>query len=184
MAIDQGESTYLDHPSQDIDDTIEAVPKLQAAVTQLVNRGSKNFLKLTDTSSSTVNKVTITYNSDGTYTIDSGGEASSAAGYFYLARSSSNPLFQKGSVISGCSGGSDSTFYIGIAGTSIKQGSSAVTLSADVSGSLIFSFAADQTFDNLVLKPMVCSSSDWAISQEFEQYCPTLPELYQMILAL
>lgn len=31
MAIDQGESTYLDHPAQDIDDTIEAVKALQAS---------------------------------------------------------------------------------------------------------------------------------------------------------
>jgi hypothetical protein len=31
---------------------------------------------------------------------------------------------------------------------------------------------------------MVCAESDWAISQEYAPYCPTMPELYQMILDL
>ena len=31
---------------------------------------------------------------------------------------------------------------------------------------------------------MVCAESDWAISQEYAPYCPTMPELYQMIQAL
>lgn len=200
MAIDSGEKTYLSHPAQEIDDAVDAVAtkasaadlaaevtareKLQAAVTALVDGGSKNKMVLTDTTVSTKKGVTLTYNNDGTYTVDSNGEASSGSDYFYLARSASNPQFPKGSVISGCTGGSDSTYYIGIAGTSVKQGSSAVALNVDVSGSLIFSFASGITFDNLVLKPMVCSSADWNLSQEFEAYCPTLQELYEMILAM
>lgn len=191
MSVDSGEKTYLSHTAQQVDDAIDSIAaevtarqKLEAVVAELVNSGSKNFLKLTDTTSSTKNGVTITYNSDGTYTIDSDGAASSGADYFYLARSSENPSFPKGSVISGCTGGSDSTFYIGIAGTTVKQGNDAVTLSADTSGSLIFSFASGQTFDNMVIKPMVCSSADWAVSTAFEPYCPTLYELYQMVLAL
>lgn len=31
---------------------------------------------------------------------------------------------------------------------------------------------------------MVCAESEWAISQKYVPYCPTMPELYQMILAL
>lgn len=31
---------------------------------------------------------------------------------------------------------------------------------------------------------MVCAESDWAISQKYVQYCPTMAELYQMILDL
>ena len=156
----------------------------ESALTRLVNSGGKNFLKLTDTSTDTKKGVTITYNSDGTYTIDSDGSASSGADYFYLARSASNPLFPKDSVISGCTGGSDSTYYLGIAGTTVKQGNDAVTLSADTSGSLIFSFASGVTFDNLVIRPMVCTAADWAVSEQFEPYCPTLAELYAMFLAL
>lgn len=156
----------------------------ESSLVRQIDTGGKNFLKLTDTSTDTKKGVTITYNGDGTYTIDSNGSASSGADYFYLARSASNPLFPKDSVISGCTGGSDSTYYIGIAGTTVKQGNDAVTLSADTSGSLIFSFASGQTFDNLVIKPMVCTGDDWAVSDKFVPYCPTLAELYAMFLAL
>ena len=160
------------------------INKTNVVLPQIVNDGSKNFLKLTDTSTSTSQRVTITYNGDGTYTIDSAGQTASADGYFYLARSSQNPLFPKGTVITGCTGGSSSTYYLSIAGTSVQQYSAAVTLNVDVSGSLIFVFKSGQVFDNLVIKPMVCTKEKYAISSEFEPYCPTLYELYQMVLAL
>ena len=150
-------------------------------LTELVNGGHKNFLKLTDTSSTTSNRVSITYNNDGTYTIDSAGQTALADGYFYLARSSQNPLFPKGTVISGCSGGGSNSYYIAIAGSSVQQYTSAVTLNVDVSGSLIFVFKSGQIFDNLIIKPMVCSKEAWALSQEFEPYCPTLAELYALV---
>lgn len=148
---------------------------------ELVDGGHKNFLKLTDTSSTTSNRVSITYNGDGTYTIDSAGQTASADGYFYLARSSQNPLFPKGTVISGCTGGGSNSYYIAIAGSSVQQYTSAVTLNVDVSGSLIFVFKSGQIFDNLVIKPMVCSKEAWSLSQEFEPYCPTLAELYALV---
>ena len=40
------------------------------------------------------------------------------------------------------------------------------------------------TSTGLTFKPMVCSSTDWSVSHEYVQYCPSLYELYQMILAL
>lgn len=156
----------------------------EGALTAMVESGAKNFLVLTDTTTSTKKGVTLTYNNDGTYTVDSAGEASTGADYFYLARSASNPLFPKGTVLTGCTGGADNTYYIGIAGTSVKQTNAAVTLNADTSGSVIFSFSSGVTFDNLVIRPMVCSSADWALSQEFKPYCPTLAELYQMVLEM
>lgn len=33
-------------------------------------------------------------------------------------------------------------------------------------------------------KLMICTASDWAVSQKFVPYCPTMQEMYQMILAL
>ena len=153
----------------------------QTALTELINTGSKNKLKLTDTATTTKKGVTLTYNNDGTYTLDSGGNPSTGADYFYIARSSENPVFPSGSVISGCTGGTDSTYRLQIAGTTIYQYDSAVTLSADTSGSLIFYFAAGVTFDNLVISPMVCSSADYALSPSFEPYCPTLAELYALV---
>lgn len=151
------------------------------ALVCLIDTGAKNIIKLTDTATTTKKGVTLTYNNDGTYTIDSGGNPSTGADYFYIARTSENPLFPAGSVISGCSGGTDSTYRLQIAGTTIYQSNAPVTLAADTSGSLIFYFAAGVTFDNLVIKPMVCSSSDFELSSKFVPYCPTLAELYALV---
>lgn len=158
-----------------------AVSTHNAALIDLVNGGSKNKLKLTDTATTTKKGVTITYNNDGTYTLDSAGSPSSGADFFYLARTSENPFFPSGSVISGCTGGTNTTYKLAIAGTSIYQSNDPITLTADTSGSLIFSFAAGLTFDNLVISPMVCSSADYALSPTFEPYCPTLAELYALV---
>ena len=38
--------------------------------------------------------------------------------------------------------------------------------------------------DNVVLRPMICTADDWAASEQFQPYCPSLPELYRMIQAL
>lgn len=158
-----------------------AVDIHEAALVDLINGGAKNKLKLTDTATSTKKGVTITYNGDGTYTLDSAGSPSSGADYFYIARTSENPVFPAGSVITGCTGGTDSTYRLQIAGTTIYQTDSPVTLAADTSGSLIFYFASGITFDSLVISPMVCTSADFALSPGFEPYCPTLAELYALV---
>ena len=158
-----------------------AVSTHDAALIDLVNGGSKNRLKLTDTATTTKKGVTITYNNDGTYTLDSAGSPSSGADYFYIARTSENPVFPSGSVISGCTGGTDSTYRLQLAGTTIYQTNDPVTLTADTSGSLIFYFASGITFDNLVISPMVCSTADYNLSPVFEPYCPTLAELYALV---
>ena len=40
------------------------------------------------------------------------------------------------------------------------------------------------TFNNFTFMPMVCTKVAWAVSQKFVPYCPTMQEMYQMILAL
>ena len=151
-----------------------------AALPNLVDAGGKNTLILTDTSNQTSATVTCTYNGDGTYTISG---TSTAAGYFYLARTSSNPVFASGSVITGCTGGGSNTYKLAIAGTTLYQYEDPLYLTSDVSGSLIFSFASGLTFNDLILRPMVCTKANYDISTEFVPYCPTLYELYQMILS-
>lgn len=139
-------------------------------VAQTVVNSVKNYLILTDIDAQTSNRVTISYNGDGSYTVDSGGQTASADGYFYLARSAQNPVFTKGTVISGCTGGSDSTYYLSIAGTSVRQYGDAITLSSDTSGSLLFNFKSGQTFNNMIIRPMVCSTENWNISPKFEPH--------------
>ena len=150
----------------------------ESSLSNLIDMGGKNILKLTDTATTTKQGVTLTYNGDGTYTIDSGGNPSTGADYFYLARTSENPVFPENSVISGCTGGTDSTYRLQLAGTTIYQTDSPVTLAADTSGSLIFYFAAGQTFDNMILSPMICKKSDFDISPEFVPSYYNQKELY------
>ena len=135
------------------------------AAIKAVDDGTKNYLVLTDTAMTTTNGVTITYNGDGTYTLNG---TATAYGYFYIARSSANPLFKKGSIISGCTGGSSSTFYFAISSTSIRQEDTPIVLESDISASLIFSFYSGVTFSNKIIKPMMCSQEDWNVSQEFK----------------
>ena len=37
---------------------------------------------------------------------------------------------------------------------------------------------------NLSATPMICTAADWAVSQKYVPYCPTMAEMYEMILAL
>ena len=37
---------------------------------------------------------------------------------------------------------------------------------------------------NITIKPMICTAADWAVSQQFVPYCPTMAEMYEMIKAL
>ena len=162
----------------DVSQTYEAPafsnPTLTPAAIKAVNDGTKNLLVLTDTATTTTSGVTLTYYGDGTYKVNG---TATADGYFYLARSDRNDVFRVGNVISGCTGGSSTTFYLTISATSLKQTSDPLTLTSNYSGSLLFSFKSGQTFSNKVIKPMVCTTQDWNISQEFEQYALPNPIL-------
>ena len=46
------------------------------------------------------------------------------------------------------------------------------------------SIAASYSPSNLVIKPMICTLADWNVSQKYVPYCPSMQEMYQMILAL
>lgn len=153
-------------------------PELTSVIVEDIDGGHKNTLILTDTQTQTSATVTCTYNGDGTYTING---TANAAGYFYLARTSSNPVFKAGSVITGCTGGGSNTYKLAIAGTTLYQYGDPLILTSDVSGSLIFSFASGSVFNNMLLKPMVCSKAKYDISPAFVPYCPTLAELYALV---
>lgn len=43
---------------------------------------------------------------------------------------------------------------------------------------------AGQTFNNLTLRPMICSVDDFKISPNFVPHCPTLAELYAMVMGV
>ena len=204
MATDIGEKTYLSHTSQELDDGLDAIPlkalqvsldaevtareKLQAAVTDMIDSGAKNRLQIT-ADSKTHNDVTFTVNNDGTVTAN--GTASANAYIVLNAVASTSELFDGTYVLTGCPAGGvrdvSYALYAALSSYSKYDLGEGVELTApQVSGNISFVAIVYSGFtaDNLVFKQMVCKGTEKAITQEFEQYCPTLPELYQMILDL
>ena len=54
---------------------------------------------------------------------------------------------------------------------------------ASISGiNVVIYIGADYDGDNITFRPMICPATDWSVSHEYVQYCPTNAELYQMIL--
>ena len=47
--------------------------------------------------------------------------------------------------------------------------------------SLSVNLSAGTTVNNLVVKPMICAKSAWALSHKYVPYCPTLAEIYAMV---
>ena len=210
MAIDSGEKTYMAHDAQEIDDAVDAVAtkasaadltaevtareKLQAAVTGLVNGGSKNRLHIDAAGAGTANGLTFTCNSDGSVTVSGSKTNPANVSYAYLRYNNASvtvDAFCDGKhVLSGCpAGGGSSTFRLYVAKGSYvayDDGQGALlTATAETGIQIIIAIVAGYDLtEPITFKPMVCSSADWNLSQEFEAYCPTLQELYEMILEM
>ena len=204
MSQDIGEKAYLSHTAQEIDDAIDALPtkaaaadltaevtareKLQAAVTDMIDSGAKNRLQIT-AENKTHNDITFTVNNDGTVTAN--GTASANAYIVLNAVASTSELFDGTYVLTGCPAGGvrdvSYALYAALSSYSKYDLGEGVELTApQVSGNISFVAIVYSGFtaDNLVFKPMVCKGTEKAITPEFEPYCPTLPEIYQMILDL
>ena len=203
MATDVGEKTYLSHTSQELDDGLDAIPlkalqadlaaevtareKLQAAVTSMVNSGAKNRLKLT-ASSRTHNGITFTVGDDGTVTAN--GTATANAYIQAAAVPGDSELFDGSYRLCGCpTGGSRETYaqYMALSNYArYDYGESVSLIPTGLTGNvgLVIMIYAGYTAENVVFKPMICKASEYLISPEYVPYCPTMQELYQMILDL
>ena len=191
MAQDIGESAYLAHDAQDIDDVIDAMPtkaaaadlaaevtareKLQAALTGQIDSGAKNRLTINSGSSTPPTRwINIPVSVEaGKYRVyfgtlasdDTDAEKCQACFLDSSNAQVSNWLsFERGSAVSAAE----------------TLTSTATTLRLYASDSYAHSEGDTVTFTD----GMVCAESDWAISQKYVPYCPTMPELYQMILDL
>lgn len=152
-----------------------------AALVELVDGGAKNLLDWTATSS----VMTITDNGDGTFTA-SGTPAAVQSIELMRIYNHAGEKF----VLSGCpSGGSQSNGY-----SLLVANQAGSMIGADEGSGYAFTapgnedyfrvyvrFRPNQTYTNLLFKPMVCSEAAWSISHKFVPYCPTLPELYAMV---
>lgn len=178
----------------------EIISQHTAAMAKSVNEGSKNKLKFSTVMASSnnygtsilTNGVRFTVNSDGSVTVNR-ESANSSPAYVYLSLDSGAAItiddFCTGEyVLSGCpSDGSANTYRMYAAKSTYSAydvGSGVVLPSTSTTGILLLiSIHSSYDAQNLVFRPMICKQEDWAISHSFVPYCPTLYELYQMILS-
>ena len=189
MSQDIGDKAYLSHTAQEIDDAIDALPtkaaaadltaevtareQLQAAVTGLIDSGAKNILPVNSGSNSTWLNLSATAKS-GDYIL-------------YIGHLESTDTDSETCQIAFLdSGGNTVGAYKQMArGDGVYT---AITLTSDnlatvrIYSSDSYAHSSGDTVS--FTEAMLCTAEDWAISQKYVPYCPTLPELYQMVLDL
>ena len=208
MAQDIGEKAYLSHTAQDIDDAIDALPtkaaaadltaevtareQLQAAVTSMINSGAKNrILDKQTTTTQTIKGVTVVHDAAaGTLTVSGTHDGTGDAKFeLYTGSYSAQTTLPKGDYVFtvGQTGGSTVdgwAFVLTGLGVTCTGDPVSFTRSNDSGTIAPYLLIRGGTYDNLVFKPMLCTAAEWAVTPEYAPYCPTMPELYQMILDL
>lgn len=165
----------------------------RASLIDLVDGGAKNLLKFVSLSSSYRNGVDYTLNSDGSVTVD-GTPSGTAPSYASLTIDPTTAYdaseFCDGNhIISGCpSGGGSSSYRIQVAKSNYAvydYGSGAVLTPTTLTGVAILIYIPNGvTVNNLVFRPMICTSSAWKISQAYQPYRPSWQEMFERIVAL
>lgn len=151
-------------------------PELTAAAIEVIDNGAKNLLKIT-ASSKTIEGVTFTVNADGT--VIANGTATATA-TFFLATSNIHNLPVGKYILSGCTGGSATTYDLrfwqdGSTKVNYDGGTEITVGSADWNYAILI--RSGQTVSNLVFKPMICAKTDWDVSQKYVSYALPNPEL-------
>ena len=157
--------------------------KSNSALVELVDSGAKNKLNHT-AYTRTVNGVTFTVNADRSITITSDG--TNTQSLLYLVQNYTIPAGRY--VLSGCSGGSTTTYDV-----RIRVGGSAFYI--NYNGGTEFTYNGTDTFEasivvrasqtlNITMKPMICTKAEWNISQQYAPYRPSYQELYERVVAL
>ena len=161
----------------------------RAALVELVDNGAKNLINNTAVSTSI-----FTVNSDGTVLVN----GSSGTSNKVLDIEVNERSYPYDTVLSGCpsGGGYVNRYAIYLADT---NGNliilSATTGAADEGSSILipantsFKYVriivrANQTINNFVFKPMLCSKTAWDISQAYQPYRPSYDEIIARITAL
>lgn len=211
MATDVGEKTYLSHSSQELDDGLDAIPfkalqadlsaeisareKLQDATVSLIDKGAKNLLQLTG-ENITGYGVSCVFDAEaGTITLDGVNSDKKCTGSFnvQVADPVNMALTEGKAYHFMCDGTSDDTYGIYIyksGATPMSQWDCFTNTDAEwnpawsTSNGFRLFVRSGTVVDNVVLRPMICTAEDWALSEQVVPFCPSLPELYQMILAL
>lgn len=165
--------------------------KDSAATAELVDRGAKNLLKITATSQ-TINGVTFTVNGDQTVTVNGTNTGTGSAAFVIVPNQQAIQIPDGNYWLSGCpQGGSSDTFdlrwYLYSPNASAYDTGSGASIRKNgntTSSNIAIVVKQGATANNVVFKPMLCTAADWAVSQKFVPYCPSMAELYAMIQAL
>lgn len=169
--------------SNDFTDSDKAqISANKAGIGAVANRGSKNQLDVSQTSSTmNAGNITITKGADGSLTLNG---TSTAVSDVLIGRIT---LPAGDYVLSGCAeGGSGGTWLIRIFGNQVVSNSSHTVgtvfhtegiTNADVR----IVVGNNKTLTDAVFKPMLCTKAEWDISQEFVLYAPTNRELWEKI---
>ena len=159
--------------------------KQTQALAQLINSGGKNRLNHSAVSQ-TRNGVTFTVNADGTVTAN--GTATANAYITIKSIASNDEIFDGTYILSGCPAGGvyqqNYALYSALGNyTKYDLGDGVILTPSGLTGniSFIIMIYSGYTADNLVFKPMICKNAYWEMSHEYEPYCPTLYELYQLV---
>lgn len=191
MATDVGDKTYLSHTAQDIDDGLDAIPLkalqsdlvaetaarqvLQTALTALINGGAKNRMP--------VESGTASYSESW---FQANGLSIPAGQYIVFFRnmeSDDTDAETCRGIFFDADGGNASSYF------QIPRGQDVfaeVTITTDAKSIRInqSDTVAHSAGDTMSFSgAMICSKADWDVSQAYAPYCPTLPELYQMIIS-
>lgn len=169
---------------------------IHTPIAALVNGGAKNKLEVTLASIKAANTpgswsgnaytwrgITFTINSDLTITVTGENEGNNDC-WLYLGDAKN----YSGCVMSGCPvGGSLTTYELQTASNTVRDFGEGVEITSTTPTRIAIIIRAGYNPDGynpdgLIFKPMICSTSDWNISHDYVQYCPSLYELYQMIL--
>lgn len=195
------QETYIDilELSRDLSDETTARTasdtKQNAALTSLIDGGAKNRLPITladlqskNTAGSwsgnvyTRRGISFTVNADMTISV-SGTNDGTGDSWLDLYGTGTTTDFV-GLVCSGCpSDGSSTTYGIQCGNNNYDYGTPSGRVCVQGAIAIVVRSGYDAA-SGLTFKPMICEKSAMDVSSEYEQYCPTIPELYQMILAL
>lgn len=166
--------------------------EITPALVELVDSGAKNVLRFDAISRTSHNGVDFTYNADGSVTVNAASSASDNA-FCYLNLDGNNvdvkALCDGNHVIAGCptNSGGVTLRIMGTGYTTVTDSGNGATMTA-YSGENVIRVAVyvakNGTPSNIKIKPMICTAADWAISQTYQPYRPSMQEMYQMILAL
>ena len=170
------------------------IAALTPAAIKAVDEGAKNVCNWS-ASTSTISGVTFTMNDDKTVSTSGTATERSQKSLTFTVPST---LKAGRYVLSGCpTGGAQSETILYCLYVWDKTANARISLN-DTGNGIEFDWIPDPSHtytitvdvrsrtnaSGLIFKPMICTAEDWAVSKKFAPYCPTLYELYQMLLAL